>query len=76
MADKTLVKEFIDKVMAFDAEKKELADAEKELYADYKDRLDVKAFKAALRIARIRSKLDPTVEAETDQMLQFVVDKV
>ena len=76
MADKTLVKEFIDKVMAFDAEKKELAEAEKELYADYKDRLDVKAFKAALRIARIRSKLDPTVEAETDQMLQFVVDKV
>ena len=76
MADKALVKEFIDKVMAFDAEKKELAEAEKELYSEYKDRLDVKAFRAALRIAKIRSKLDPTVEAETDQMLQFVVDKV
>ena len=47
MADKTMVREFIEKVMAFDQEKKELAEAEKELYADYKDKLDVKAFKAA-----------------------------
>ncbi len=76
MADKTMVREFIEKVMAFDQEKKELAEAEKELYADYKDKLDVKAFKAALRIAKIRARLDPTEEAETDQMLQFVVDKV
>ena len=76
MADKTMVKEFIEKVMAFDQEKKELAEAEKELYADYKDKLDVKAFKAALRIAKIRARLDPTEEAETDQMLQFVTDKV
>ncbi len=76
MADKTMVREFIEKVMAFDQEKKELAEAEKELYADYKDKLDVKAFKAALRIAKIRARLDPTEEAETDQMLQFVTDKV
>ena len=76
MADKTMVREFIEKVMAFDQEKKELAEAEKELYADYKDKLDVKAFKAALRIAKIRARLDPTEEAETDQMLQFDVDKV
>ena len=76
MADKTLVKEFIEKVMAFDLEKKELAEAEKELYADYKDKLDVKAFKAAMRIAKIRARLDPGEEAEADQMLQFVADKV
>ncbi len=76
MADKTMVKEFIEKVMAFDQEKKELAEAEKELYADYKEKLDVKAFKAAMRIAKIRARLDPTEEAEADQMLQFVVDKV
>lgn len=76
MATPTVVKEFVDKVMAFDAEKKELAEAEKMLYSEYKDKLDVKAFRAALRIARIRSKLDQTEEAETDQMLQFVSDKV
>tara|TARA_Y100001970_G_C14253747_1_gene873616 strand:- start:2512 stop:2742 length:231 start_codon:yes stop_codon:yes gene_type:complete len=76
MATPTVVKEFVDKVMAFDAEKKELAEAEKMLYSEYKDKLDVKAFRAALRIARIRSKLDQTEEAEADQMLQFVSDKV
>ena len=76
MANGTIVKEFVGKVMAFDAEKKELAEAEKMLYAEYKEKLDVKAFRAALRIARIRSKLDPTSEAEADQMLQFVSDKV
>jgi|TARA_R110002060_G_scaffold4823_9_gene7555 uncharacterized protein (UPF0335 family) len=76
MANGTVIKEFADKVMAFDAEKKELAEAEKMLYTEYKDKLDVKAFRAALRIARIRSKLDTTSEAEADQMLQFVADKV
>jgi len=76
MANTVVVKEFVDKVMAFDAEKKELAEAEKELYSEYKDKLDVKAFRAALRIARIRSKLDQTTEAETDQILNVVSDKV
>ena len=76
MANKIVVKEFVEKVLAFEAEKKELSEAEKELYTDYKDRLDVKAFRAALRIAKIRSKLDSDVEAETDQILQVVCDKV
>ena len=76
MVDKVVVKEFVEKVLAFEAEKKELSEAEKELYADYKDRLDVKAFKAALRIAKIRSKLDSDVEAEADQILQVVYNKV
>ena len=76
MVDKIVVKEFVEKVMAFEAEKKELSEAEKELYTDYKDKLDVKAVKAALRIAKIRSKLDSDVEAETDQILQVVYNKV
>jgi len=76
MANKIVVKEFVEKVLAFEAEKKELSEAEKELYTDYKDKLDVKAFKAALRIAKIRSRLDSDVEAETDQILQVVYDKV
>jgi uncharacterized protein (UPF0335 family) len=76
MVNTTVIREFVDKVMAFDAEKKELAEAEKMLYADYKDKLDVKAFRAALRIAKIRSKLDSTSEAEADQILELVSDKV
>lgn len=76
MANQQVVNEFIEKVLAFDAEKKELAEAEKELYADYKDKLDVKAFKVALRIAKMRSKLDSSEDAEVDQILNVVSERV
>ncbi len=76
MVDKIVVKEFVEKVMAFEAEKKELSEAEKELYTEYKDKLDVKAFRVALRIAKMRSKLDPSAENDVDQILQVVVDRV
>ena len=76
MANQEVVTEFIGKVLAFEAEKKELAEAEKELYSDYKDKLDVKAFKIALRIAKMRSKLDSTEDAEVDQILAVAVERV
>lgn len=76
MANESVVTEFVEKVLAFEAEKKELAEAEKALFADYKDKLDVKAFKIALRIAKMRAKLDSTEDAEVDQILNFVVEKV
>ena len=76
MANQEVVNEFVSRVLAFEAEKKELAEAEKELYADYKDKLDVKAFKIALRIAKMRAKLDSSEDAEVDQILNFVSERV
>ena len=76
MANQEVVNEFIEKVLAFEAEKKEFQAAEKELYADYKDQLDVKAFKIALRIAKMRAKLDSTEDAEVDNILGVVSDRV
>ena len=76
MANENVVSEFVEKVLAFEAEKKELAEAEKERYADYKDKLDVKAFKIALRIAKMRAKLDSMEDAEVDQILNVVAEKV
>ena len=76
MISEPTVKEYVEKVLAFEAEKKELAEAEKELYIDYKDKLDVKAFRAALKIAKIRSKLDADVENDVNKMLVVVSDKV
>ena len=76
MISRPVVQEFIEKVLAFDAEKRELADAEKELYNDYKDKLDVKAFRAAVRIAKIRAKLDSGEEQDVDTILEVVSDKV
>lgn len=76
MANQEIVREFIEKVLAFEAEKKELSEAEKELYTDYKDKLDVKAFKIALRIAKMRARLDSSEDAEVDQILGVVSDKL
>ena len=76
MANNEVVGEFVNKVLAFEAEKKELAEAEKELYVEYKDKLDVKAFKVALRIAKMRAKLNSTEETEVDQILNVVTDCV
>jgi uncharacterized protein (UPF0335 family) len=76
MANQEIVTEFVEKVLAFESEKRELAEAEKELYADYKDKLDVKAFKIALRIAKMRAKLDSSEDAEVDQILGVVSTRV
>tara|TARA_A200000159_G_C7335113_1_gene344729 strand:+ start:579 stop:809 length:231 start_codon:yes stop_codon:yes gene_type:complete len=76
MANSEVVNEFVQKVLAFEAEKKELSEAEKELYVEYKDKLDVKAFKVALRIAKMRAKLDSTEDAEVDQILNVVSERV
>jgi len=76
MATNQVVSEFVEKVLAFEAEKKELSEAEKALYSEYKDKLDVKAFKVAMRIAKMRAKLDSTEESEVDSMLNVVSTKV
>ena len=69
---KDIVKEFVEKVQTLEMEKRLLREDEKALFEDYKDRLDVKAFRAALRIAKIRSKLDSIAEAEVDTMLESI----
>jgi uncharacterized protein (UPF0335 family) len=76
MVSQEVVDEFVNRVLALEAEKKELAEAERDLYTEYRDKLDVKAFKIALRIAKMRSKLDSQEDAEVDQILEFVSDKV
>ena len=76
MDNSEVVTEFVSKVLAFEAEKKELSEAEKELYVEYKDKLDVKAFKVALRIAKMRAKLNQTEETEVDQILNVVSERV
>lgn len=76
MATTEVIREFIEKITSIETEKMLLRDSEKELYADYKNQLDVKAFKAALRIARIRAKLESGEEAEADQILNVISEKV
>ena len=76
MATTEVISEFIEKIISIETERMLLRDSEKELYADYKDKLDIKAFKAALRIARIRAKLEAGEEAEADQILNVIAERV
>ena len=76
MATTEVIKEFVEKVLSLETEKMLLRDQEKELYTDYKEKLDVKAFRAAMRIAKIRAKLAGGEEAEADQILNVIADKV
>ena len=73
--NKSIVFELIERLNNVDNEIKLLQDDRKSLLEEYKDKLDIKAFKAALSIAKIRSRLGDSEEA-LDNMLDKVLDKI
>ena len=72
---KEIVLELVEKLTRIEGELKLLQDERKELFDDYKEKLDVKAFKAALQVAKIRSKLGDS-EVEMDNILETVSKKI
>ena len=52
------VKELVERLTRIESEQKLLTEDKKHLIAEYKDKLDVKAVQAAIRVAKIRAKLD------------------
>lgn len=66
-----LVKELVDRLTRIESEQKLLAEDKKFVIAEYKDKLDVKAVQAAIRVAKIRSKLD-TSDQEFDNIMNTV----
>ena len=64
----TLAEEFIEKLLTNEREKAIIVEDRKLLIADYRDRLDVKTVQAAIRIAKIKSKLD-TSDEEIENMV-------
>jgi len=75
MANTEVLKEFIGKVKQLESEKEELKEYEKQLFAEYKDQLDVKAFRYALRIAKIKQKLSNTEDAEVEQQVEVLLEQ-
>ena len=69
------VKELIERLVVLENELKTLQDDKKNLFDEYKEKLDVKAFKAAVQIAKIRSKLGDS-EIQLDQMFEAVSAKI
>lgn len=74
MAAKETVEEFVSKFMRIENEKSILADDQKELFAEYKDQMDLKALRAAIQIAKIKIRLGQS-EGELDNMLETVENK-
>ena len=66
---KQLVEELASKIQAIEHEKSILSEQMKELFAEYEDKLDTKTFKAALRIAKIKS-----VFRGSDAELENIID--
>tara|TARA_Y100000590_G_C15104049_1_gene782364 strand:- start:248 stop:487 length:240 start_codon:yes stop_codon:yes gene_type:complete len=76
MAVEEVVNELVEKLTRIENEMKLLQDDKKVLFDEYKEQLDLKAFKAAIRIAKIKSKLGESSEIELDNMLDTVEDKL
>jgi len=76
MATKEDVIELVEKLLTMESEVRLLGEEKKNLLASYKDKMDVKAFQAALRIAKIKGKLRDTSETEFENLLLTVEDKL
>ena len=63
---KEIVQELVEKTASIDSEIKLLQEDRKSLLEEYKDKLDIKAFKAALRIIKLRENVD---SSELDNIL-------
>ena len=75
MVSDELVTEFIDSLLHIENEMKLLREDRVKLFDDFKSRLDTKAMKAAIQIAKIRSKLGDS-EAPMDAILDVVSKKI
>ncbi len=75
MSNKEVVKELVEKLLTIENEITVLQEDRRDTLSEYKDRLDLKAFRAALRIAKIKSKLGKS-ENELDNILDVVEDRL
>jgi len=69
------VEELIEKLLRIENEKKLLQEDQKLLFSEYSEKLDIKAVKAAVRIAKIKASLGDS-EAEMENMLDVVERKI
>jgi uncharacterized protein (UPF0335 family) len=76
MAESEIVTELVERLTRIENELKLLQEDRKVLFDEYKEKLDLKAFKAAVRIAKIKSKLGETSEVELENMLDTVENKL
>ena len=72
---KDLVLELVERLITVENEIKLLQEDRRNLFDEYKEKLDVKAVKAAIQIAKIKSRLGDS-ESEVDRILEDVESKI
>jgi len=75
MATNQDIQELFERYMRVESEIKLLQDDKKQLLAEFKDRIDPKAFQSALRAAKIISKVKPDEKQDFDQSM-LILEKV
>jgi uncharacterized protein (UPF0335 family) len=69
------VSEFIERYLNIENELSLLQEDRKSLFEEFKEKLDLKALRAAIRIAKIKSKLGDS-ESEMETMLGPIEEKL
>ena len=67
--DTETVRDLVERIKQIDNEIKLLQEDRKTVLDDFKDKLDIKAFKAALRIVKLRKDVD---ETELDSIIDVL----
>ena len=66
----------IDRLLLIEGEMNLLRDDKKTLLAEYKEKLDIRSVQAAMRIAKIRTKLAETSDEALEEMISSVEKKI
>tara|TARA_Y100001937_G_C6986974_1_gene270334 strand:- start:120 stop:353 length:234 start_codon:yes stop_codon:yes gene_type:complete len=72
---KDVVLELVERLINVENEIKLLQEDKRNLFDEYKEKLDVKAVKAAIQIAKIKSRLGDS-EIEVDRILEDVESRI
>ena len=75
MSVKDDIRDLVEQLMRIDGEKQLLNEEQKQLFEDYKTKLDIKAVKAAIRIAKIKTKVDVSDDS-LDEMVEAAESKI
>jgi uncharacterized protein (UPF0335 family) len=75
MDKKDIIFELVDRLLVVENELKTIQEDKKNLLDEYRNKIDIKAFKAAIQIAKIRSRLGDS-EVALDEVLDSVVKKI
>ena len=72
MATNEDISDLLNRYTTIESEIRLLQDDKKQLLSEFKDKIDPKAFQAALRTAKIMSKVKPSEKQDFDQSLHVL----